>query len=118
MSAIMADLFGEGYGDEVQMDRARSGITWAQFSHLYSAYYVYQYATGISAAHALADKVLAGGDAPARYLDFLSAGSSRYALDVLSSAGVDMTTPEAVEVTFSVLADTVNRLEKLAAQTA
>lgn len=115
MIALMADLFAEGYGGEVQVDQARTGITWAQFSHLYSAYYVYQYATGISAAHALAAKVLKGGDAPGRYLEFLSAGSSRYPLDVLKGAGVDMTTPEAVEVTFGVMADYVDRLEKLTA---
>lgn len=114
MIALMADLFAEGYGSELQIDRDRTGITWAQFGHLYSAYYVYQYATGISAAHALADKVLNGGaDAAQRYLEFLSAGSSRYALDVLHHAGVDMRTPEAVEVTFGVLADYVDRLEKL-----
>lgn len=116
MIALMADLFAEGYGSEMQVDPARTGITWAQFSHLYSAYYVYQYATGISAAHALADKVLKGGDAPQKYLKFLSAGSSGYPLDVLKGAGVDMTTPEAVEVTFGVMADYVDRLEKLSGE--
>ena len=52
---LMADLFAEGYGGEVEMDRARTGITWAEFSsHLYANFYVFQYATGISGAHALA----------------------------------------------------------------
>ncbi len=49
----MADLFQEGYGEEVHVDRERVGVTWATFGHLYSDYYVYQYATGISGAHAL-----------------------------------------------------------------
>ena len=54
---LLADLFSEGFGDEVEVDRARVGITWAQFhTHLYSNFYVYQYATGISAAHALAQR--------------------------------------------------------------
>ncbi|MFN8566271.1 MAG: M3 family metallopeptidase [Kouleothrix sp.] len=58
MIGLLADLFAEGYGDEVQVDRERVGITWAQFStHLYSNFYVYQYATGIAAAHALAEGV-------------------------------------------------------------
>jgi oligoendopeptidase F len=115
MIALMADLFADGYGDEVDVDRERTGITWAQFSsHLYANFYVYQYATGISGAHALAGKVL-GGEAGAveRYLDFLRAGGSKYPLDALSDAGVDLASPEPVEETFSVLADLVDHLESL-----
>ena len=56
----MADLFAEGYGPEVELDRDRVGITWAEFAHLYEPFYVFQYATGISGAHALAQGVLAG----------------------------------------------------------
>ena len=111
----LADLFAEGYGDEVTMDRARTGITWAQFSsHLYANFYVYQYATGISGAHALANRVLAGEpDAAERYLTFLRAGGSRYPLDALHEAGVDLASPEPVEETFKVLAGLVDRLETL-----
>jgi len=109
-----AELFSEGYGDEVVYDNDRIGITWAQFGHMYMNYYVYQYATGISGAHALADGVLAGEDGAAeRYLDFLNAGSSLYPLDALKLAGVDMTVPEPVESAFAVLADVVDRLEAL-----
>lgn len=112
---LMADLFGEGFGDEVVMDRERVGITWAQFhTHLYSNFYVYQYATGISAAHALADGILAGEpNAAENYLAFLKAGGSVYPLEALQLAGVDMTTPTAVETTFGVLASYVDRLEQL-----
>ena len=56
----MAELFAEGYGREVEVDHERVGITWAQFSHLYEPFYVFQYATGISGANALARGVLAG----------------------------------------------------------
>ncbi len=112
--ALMADLFSEGYGDEMHVDRQRVGITWATFGHLYSNYYVYQYATGISAAHALAGRILEGtAGAVEDYLNFLSAGSSLYPVDALKMAGVDMTTPEAVERTFAVLADYVDRLAAL-----
>lgn len=115
MMNVMADLFDEGYGGEMHVDRDRVGITWAQFPHMYANYYVYQYATGISAAHALSEKILAGDqNAVQRYLEALSAGSSMYAIDALKHAGVDMTTPAAVETTFGILAKMVDRLEELA----
>lgn len=115
MIELMADLFSEAYGDGVDVDRARTGSTWMQFStHLYSNYYVYQYATGISGAHALARPILDGKEGAAeRYLEFLKAGSSLYPLDALKRAGVDMTTPTPVEETFAVLASLVDRLESL-----
>jgi oligoendopeptidase F len=114
MTNLTADLFSEGFGPDVTVDRDRVGITWAQFQHLYANFYVYQYATGISGAHALAEKVIAGQpDAAANYLNFLKAGSSVYPLDALKMAGVDLTTPEAVETTFAVLAGYVDRLEQL-----
>ncbi|HEX2621866.1 MAG TPA: oligoendopeptidase F [Phototrophicaceae bacterium] len=114
MIELMADLFSEGYGGEMHVDRERVGITWAQFPHLYSNFYVFQYATGISAAHALAGGILAGTPGAAdQYLKFLSAGSSVYPVDALQLAGVDMRTPEAVERTFAVLAGYVDRLAQL-----
>jgi len=115
--ALMADLFREAYGDEVEIDPDRVGITWATFhTHLYMNFYVYQYATGISGAHALARGVLAGGPGAAeRYLDFLKAGGSRYPLDALRLAGVDLASPEPVEEAFGVLAQMVDRLERLLA---
>jgi oligoendopeptidase F len=109
-----AELFMEGYGEEVDYDHDQIGITWAQFGHMYMNFYVYQYATGISGAHALVDRVNAGGASAAEaYIDFLKAGSSVYPLDALKSAGVDLTHPEPVEKAFGVLADIVDRLEKL-----
>jgi oligoendopeptidase F len=112
---LMADLFAEGYGEEIQFDHKREGITWAVFhTHLYYNFYVYQYTTGISAAHALAEKVLRGENGAAdRYLGFLKAGGSAYPLDTLKAAGVDMTSPEPVETTFAVLSSYVDRLEQL-----
>ncbi|MFO7944834.1 MAG: oligoendopeptidase F [Anaerolineales bacterium] len=114
MIHLMADLFKEGYGDAVVFDQDRIGITWAQFQHLYMNFYVYQYATGISGAHALADQVLSGEpQAAEEYLGFLSAGSSVYPLEALNSAGVDLTEPQPVEKAFQVLAEIVDRLESL-----
>jgi len=114
MIELMADLFNEGYGDEMHLDRQRDGITWATFSHLYMDYYVYQYATGISGAHALANRILSGEEGAAhKYLNFLKAGSSNYPLNLLKLAGVELTTPQAVEETFAVLASYVDKLEQL-----
>ncbi len=111
---LMADLFSEGYGGEMHVDRERVGITWAQFGHLYNNYYVFQYATGISAAHALAGRILAGEPNAAKdYVAFLSTGSSLYPVDALKRAGVDMATPEPVEKAFAVLASYVDRLDQL-----
>ena len=111
---LTADLFKEGYGDEVEVDRDRIGITWAQFGHMYMNFYVYQYATGISGANALVDDILSGKpNAASKYLEFLKLGGSMYPLDALLLAGVDLTSPEPVERAFAVLAGLVDRLEKL-----
>ncbi len=115
MNDLLADLFSEGYGSGVVVDRERVGITWAQFpTHLYSNFYVYQYATGISAAHTLSENILAGqAGAVARYLGFLKAGGSDFPLNLLKNAGVDLTTPAPIETTFGVFARYVDRLEEL-----
>jgi oligoendopeptidase F len=114
LNGILRDLYAAGYGSTLTDDPERTGITWAQFGHLYSPFYTFQYATGISAAHALAADILAGKpNAAANYRKFLSLGGSMYPLDALKVAGVDMTTPEAVEKTFATLVDYVDRLEKL-----
>ncbi len=111
-----ADLFAEGFGPAAEIDRERLGITWAKFAHLYEPFYVFQYATGISAAHALAGGVLAGAERAAdNYLAFLSAGDSLYPLDALRLAGVDMAGPESVEAAFAVLASLVDRIEAITA---
>ena len=110
----MADLFEEGYGGEMMIDRDRIGITWAQFPHLYMNFYVFQYATGIAAAHALAKPILAGEPGAAeRYLDFLRAGDSLYPLDALRLAGVDLSRPEPIEQGFAYLSSLVDRLDQL-----
>ena len=119
LNKLMADLFLETYGESMQVapeDVARVGITWGQFAtHMYSNFYVFQYATGISGAHALADGILSGKPgAVENYLKFLSAGGSLHPLDALKLAGVDMTQPEPVEKAFAVLAGLVDRLESLA----
>jgi oligoendopeptidase F len=118
LNDLTADLMGEVYGDEVDIsgeDRDRAGSTWAQFhTHLYSNFYVYQYATGIAGAHHLAKRVAAGDTAAATdYLKFLKSGGSMYPLEGLKLAGVDMSSTEPVQSAFAALAETVTRLEEL-----
>jgi oligoendopeptidase F len=110
----MADLFEEGYGGKVKVDRQREGIIWATFPHLFSDYYVYAYATGIAGAHALSGRILRGEpNAVEDYLGFLKSGSSLYPLDVLKKAGVDLTSPKPVEEAFATMSGYIDRLEKL-----
>jgi len=78
---------------------------------------VYQYATGISGAHALAENILAGEPgAVDRYLTFLSAGNSVYPLEALNAAGVDLTKSDPVEKAFNYLGSIVDKLEVLLAE--
>jgi oligoendopeptidase F len=115
LNSLMAELFHEAYGDKVGFDEDRVGITWGEFpTHMYLNFYVWQYATGIAAANALAAAVREEGEPAAqRYRDFLSSGGSRYPLDTLQLAGLDMRSPEPVERAFGVLADFVDRLDRL-----
>ncbi|MDH4010470.1 MAG: M3 family metallopeptidase, partial [Desulfobacterales bacterium] len=79
--------------------------------HFYSAFYVYKYATGISAALALADKVVnEGASARAAYLNFLKLGGSKFPLDELVDAGVDMRSPEPIQRAIQYFSDLVDRL--------
>lgn len=115
MTDLLADLFTEVYGSGVIVDRERIGIIWAEFAtHLYSNFYVFQYATGISGAHALAKNILdKKPNAVEKYLNFLSTGGSEFPLEALKQAGVDLTTPAPVETTFRIFADYVDRLKEL-----
>ncbi len=117
LTELIAELFEEPYGSAMVMDRERVGISWAQFLHMYQHYYVYQYATGISGAHALVDRILSGEEGAAEaYLGFLKAGGSKYPLDALREAGVDLSSPEPVEQAFADMAGYVDQLEELLAE--
>ena len=120
LNDLTAELMLEVYGSEVEVsgrDRDRIGSTWAQFhTHLYSNFYVFQYATGIAGAAHLAERVVNGEPgAVDSYLAFLKSAGSMYPLDGLRLAGVDMTSPEPVEAAFVSLATMVGRLEELVA---
>jgi oligoendopeptidase F len=115
MIELMADLFSEGFGGEMNLDRERVGITWGTFTtHLYIDFYSFQYAIGISAANAIAKRILSGAaNAAEDHIDFLKAGSSKPPMEVFKIAGVDMTSTQPIEDAFEVLEDYIDRLEAL-----
>lgn len=87
---------------------------WARIPHFYRAYYVYQYATGFSAATAIADRILSeGATAVEDYIKFLKTGSSMYPVDELKIAGVDMTSPEPVRDAMKTFEALIDELESL-----
>jgi oligoendopeptidase F len=87
---------------------------WSYIPHFYSDYYVFQYATSFTASSALSEKVLAGEPgATQRYLTFISSGKSKYPIDLLKDAGVDMTTDEPLELTIKKMNHVMDEMEKL-----
>jgi len=112
MTEIYHQLLETYFGDTLVIDPELS-LECLRIPHFYSAFYVYKYATGISAAIALADKVVHGGD-PARqaYLDFLKLGGSKFPLDELLDAGVDMGSPEPIKLAIAHFGQLVDQLIK------
>ncbi len=120
--ALTADKLTEEYyklnqkyfGDEIVIDE-QIGLEWARIPHFYYNYYVYQYATGLSAATALSNQILTEGKpAVDRYInEFLKAGCSDYPIEVLKKAGVDMNTAAPIEEACRVFEEKLNELEQL-----
>lgn len=101
------------FGPDVEVDKEVM-IEWARIPHFYYNFYVYQYATGISAALALAEKVLEKKEgAKEAYLAFLKGGGSKYPVDLLKIAGIDITTPAPIEATIRTFDRLVTQLESL-----
>ena len=90
-------------------------LEWARIPHFYYNYYVFQYATGYSAAIALSRRILREGDSAVRdYLGFLSGGCSKSPIDLLKGAGVDMTSPAPVNDALALFGSLLDEMEKLA----
>lgn len=113
-NALYYELNQRYYGPDMVVDEliARE---WMRIPHFYMTFYVYQYATGISASTALARQILSEGQpAVERYLRFLSGGSSKTSIELLRDAGVDMTTPEPVAQACAYFGELVAEMERLA----
>ncbi|MBX3073422.1 oligoendopeptidase F [Candidatus Obscuribacterales bacterium] len=110
---IHRDLNQKYYGAAVEMDDLIP-VEWMRIPHFYNSFYVYQYATGISAAMALTRQILSEGEpAVKRYLKFLSSGGSKYSIDLLRDAGVDLSSPKPVEQALDAFEDYLVEFEKL-----
>lgn len=113
LTEIYYDLNKKYYGEAVVSDE-EIGLEWARIPHFYYNYYVYQYATGYSAATSLANQILKEGEpAVERYLNFLKAGSSDYPIEVLKKAGVDMTSKEPILNALNVFEEKLTEMEKM-----
>ncbi|MGG2989507.1 oligoendopeptidase F [Geobacillus stearothermophilus] len=113
LTSLYYDLNKKYFGDEIVVDQ-EIGLEWSRIPHFYYNYYVYQYATGFSAATALSKQILEEGEpAVKRYIDFLKAGSSDYPIEVLKKAGVDMTSAEPIRQACQVFAEKLDEMEQL-----
>ena len=104
---LLNDYFGPRFVIDQELE-----IECLRIPHFYSAFYVYKYATGISAAVALATQVLESGDAT-NYIDFLKSGGSRYPVETLCKAGVDMSSPAPIQAALDLFSQRVSELESL-----
>ncbi|KYD24372.1 oligoendopeptidase F [Geobacillus sp. FSL W8-0032] len=113
LTSLYYDLNQKYFGSDMVVDK-EIGLEWARIPHFYYNYYVYQYATGFSAATALSRQILEEGEpAVKRYIDFLKAGSSDYPIEVLKKAGVDMTSAEPIRQACQVFAEKLEEFERL-----
>ena len=116
LTKLYAEIVKKYYGNDQGVCIVDDYVAneWSFIPHFYSDYYVFQYATSFTASSALAEKVLAGEPgATQRYLTFISSGKSKYPIDLLKDAGVDMTTDEPLELTIKKMNHVMDEMEKL-----
>lgn len=113
LRSVYGGLLKDWFGPEFVIDDELS-LECLRIPHFYRAFYVYKYATGMSAAIALSQRVLHGGPGELTdYIGFLRGGSSKYPLELLRGAGVDMARPEPVDTALHHFSDLVDQLEEL-----
>ncbi len=101
------------FGEAVTVDEDIA-MEWSRIPHFYSSFYVYKYATGFSAATAIAEKILTEGKpAVDKYIEFLKSGGSNYPLELLKTTGVDLSSPQPVQDALLVFEKTLDELEEL-----
>lgn len=111
--ALYRSLLEAYFGKEVEL-LPESDLEGLRIPHFYNAFYVYKYATGISASMALAEKVMQGGqEEQKRYLQFLRSGGSQYPLEALAKAGVDMAKPEPIQLAIERFGALLDQFEEL-----
>ena len=108
---IYRELNVKYFGDDIVIDE-EIDREWARIPHFYNAFYVYQYATGYSAAISLSRKILNENNTE-NYLKFLKGGSSKYSIDLLKIAGVDMSVSKPIEDAMKVFEGLLAEMENL-----
>ncbi|MEZ5284842.1 MAG: oligoendopeptidase F [Vicinamibacterales bacterium] len=119
LASLYADITKKYYGHDAGVCIVDDYVKheWSYIPHFYRDFYVFQYATSFTASEALAQKVKAGSaDATRKYLTFLSAGGSKYAIDLLKDAGVDMTTDEPLDLTMQEMNRVMDEMEQILAR--
>lgn len=107
------DIYSKYWGNAMFIDEEEE-YTWARIPHFYYNFYVYQYATGMAASEALVNCVKQEGQpAVDRYLQFLKSGKSKYSIEILKEAGVDMATPDAIMAVIKKMERVLNEMENL-----
>lgn len=110
---IYYNLNKEYFGDDIVIDKEIE-LEWARIPHFYNPFYVYQYATGLSAAIALSKRILEEGKpAVEDYMKFLTGGSSQDPIELLKIAGVDMTSSEPIETALELFGNLLDELQKM-----
>ncbi len=110
---IYYELNKKYFGEIVTIDEDIA-MEWSRIPHFYSSFYVYKYATGFSAATAIAEKVITEGKpAVDKYLEFLKSGGSNYPIELLKIAGVDLSSPQPIQDALNVFEKTLDELEEL-----
>lgn len=113
LDTLWHELNAKYYGSDIVVD-PEIDVEWARIPHFYWNFYVYQYVTGYAAATTLAEKMLSDDDtAQQHYIGFLKSGGADYPINILKKAGVDMSTPQPVELTLSKFSIMLNELEIL-----
>lgn len=112
LNQIYHDLNVDYFGKDIEVDKYIS-TEWARIPHFYMFYYVFQYATGFSSAVSLSEKILHGDEKDLeKYLNFLKAGKSKYPLEVLKEAGVDMTKKDSLQKAMDVCKEKLEELKR------
>ena len=113
LNKLYHDLNVLYYGEDVVVDR-EIDMEWARIPHFFYNFYVFQYATGFSAAIALSQRILKEGEPAVKdYISFLSGGCSKDPISLLRGAGVDMESPKPIEEALKLFSSLIDEMEEL-----
>ena len=115
LSKVYRSLTQKYYGDALVIDE-KFDLEWSRIPHFYGAFYVYQYATGYSAAMAFSNRILKDSTAAEKYIEFLKSGSKDYSINILKKAGVDMSAdanPQPIREALDKFGELIGKMEEI-----